>query len=241
MKILYLFSFIGLIFILPSLIFAVHTKSDSVAVDIPGNNFSPGWRRVGRLRIYKGHDLFNYIDGGAELFNEFGFEELNVQLYGNGTEEITLEIYRMKSTVAALGIYLIKKGEETPYPEILTRNSATPFQCIAVKNRYFIVVTNTSGSEDIKRVVISLINRIILTIPEGKKVDLLRRLPQKGRVKGTEIIIAGQYSTESVYTFGEGNILRLGGGVFGVAADYIDSQVQRTALINIQFLKDSCK
>ena len=73
---------------------------------------------------------------------------------------------------------------------------------------------------------------------------IVNRMIEKGitNLTGKDLNISfNQYSTESVYTFGEGNILRLGGGVFGVAADYIDSQVQRTALINIQFLKDSCK
>ncbi len=41
---------------------------------IPPDGAAPGWTRAGTQRVYGPGELYNYIDGGAELFLEFGFE-----------------------------------------------------------------------------------------------------------------------------------------------------------------------
>lgn len=43
---------------------------------IPPDGAAPGWTRAGTQKVYGPGDLYNYIDGGAELFLEFGFEAL---------------------------------------------------------------------------------------------------------------------------------------------------------------------
>jgi hypothetical protein len=68
-------------------------------------------------------DMYGYIDGGAELFFEFGFSELTVQRYRCGERELSLDLYRMTGPDAALAVYLAKKGEERPVPGVEDRNT----------------------------------------------------------------------------------------------------------------------
>jgi hypothetical protein len=91
---------------------------------LPGDGFSAGWKKTGLARTFISQDLFNHIDGGAELFLEFGFVRLLVQTYGGGSSELTAAVYEMESAAAALGIYLMKMGKETPFSEIAARNSS---------------------------------------------------------------------------------------------------------------------
>lgn len=90
---------------------------------LPKDDFVPGWKRSGKAVAFIKADLFNYIDGGAELFLEFGFEKLSIQRYARGKSELTLEVYEMDSPESALGIYLTKCGLETPVKGIAARNS----------------------------------------------------------------------------------------------------------------------
>jgi len=96
-------------------------------VVLPEDNSVAGWVKSERLLRFEKNNLFDYIDGGAELFLEFGFDKLLVQRYkrvgGKGDEEIAVEIYEMESPESALGIYLIKTGKETPIKAIKSRNS----------------------------------------------------------------------------------------------------------------------
>jgi hypothetical protein len=102
---------------------------------IPEPGFAPGWTKAGPLRTFTGQDLFNQIDGGAELFLEFGFVKLRLQAYARGKAELTLNAYEMESAASALGIYLMKMGRETPFPEIGARNSCEEIQLTILKGR----------------------------------------------------------------------------------------------------------
>ncbi len=93
-------------------------------------------------RTFTGQDLFNQIDGGAEIFLEFGFARLRLQAYARERAELTLNAYEMESAASALGVYLMKMGRETPFPEIAARNSAEESQMTIVKGRYFVQVDN---------------------------------------------------------------------------------------------------
>jgi len=207
--------------ILISCVLLISIQSVEEAV-IPADNFVAGWKKSGPVRRYIEKDLFNTIDGAAEMFHEFGFEELRVQRYKREEKEITLEIYRMESPEAALGIYLMKCGDETPAEGISVRNSGSRFQLIVVKGSYFVQVNNPDGNETFLPVMVVLIQHLLKSIPEERPVTLFGFLPKKNLVSGSELIVRGPYALQPIFTFGEGDILRLGGQIFGVVGDYED-------------------
>ena len=47
----------------------------------PGNLTIPGWSRSGPEKTYSQRELYGYIDGGAEIFLELGFETLRLQRF----------------------------------------------------------------------------------------------------------------------------------------------------------------
>jgi len=204
--------------------FILALSSSSVAgIDLPGNDVSPGWVKSGSLLRFPKDDLFNHINGGAELFLEFGFVELQMQHYQNGNQEIVLEVYRMDSPEAALGIYLMKCGQETPLPEISARNSGSSFQVIFVKGNFFVQLNNFEGNDALIPVLVALAQAILSNIPETPSVDLFQHLPELNRVPGSELIIRGMYGLQPIFTFGEGDILQFRGRHFGVVGDYRDA------------------
>ena len=66
----------------------------------------PGIEVSGESKLYVGDDLFDLINGGAELYHEFGFVEVLVtEILIQGTDPLKVEIYDMGSPEAAWGIY----------------------------------------------------------------------------------------------------------------------------------------
>ena len=69
----------------------------------------PGWPPKGDPFIYRGEDLFTYIDGGADIYNEYGFRQVAVQDYASGSgQTVTLEVFEMDGSAAAFGMYTFK-------------------------------------------------------------------------------------------------------------------------------------
>jgi hypothetical protein len=194
--------------VLPRIVAAVVCLVASRAVSaqdfLPPDNFVSGWEKSGPSRTFIRQDLFNHIDGGAELYLEFGFEKLRLQAYTNGQAEISLEVYEMTSPAAALGIYLFQAGRESPWPEVKARNSSEDAQVAAMKGRFFVRVNNFEAA----------------AVPDEATDDPFRILPSDGRLSGTERLVRGPIGLQPYYTFGEGDILGLDGKIFGVLADY---------------------
>jgi len=187
---------------------------------LPGPGFASGWTQAGPLRTFTGQDLFNQIDGGAEIFLEFGFAKLRLQAYARDKAELTLNAYEMESAASALGIYLMMMGRETPFPEIEARNSAEETQITIVKGRYFVQVDNLGDVRASRTEAAALANDFLAGVPEESPLTPLDALPPEGRVTGSERLVRGPYGLQAQFTFGEGDILSLGGRIFGALAEY---------------------
>ena len=148
-------------------------------VCLPADGFLPEWKKEEKITRFIPENLFNYINGGSELFLEFGFKELLVQNYRKAEQEIGIDLYKMENPEAALGIYLMKCGKETPLPEIAARNSFDIHQCAVVKNNYFILVNNFKGNKALIPVMVKVLQTVLNSISEIKTETVLAILPEK--------------------------------------------------------------
>ena len=190
------------------------------SVTCPESGFYPGWDQSGNVQRFVPETLFNHINGGAELFNEFGFRELTLQRYARKDTEIALEVYEMDRPESALGVYLMKSGRETKQTGIPARHSGGLYQLMIVHSRYYIQIHNFSGDSAAVQVMKELAVRLIHSIPVDPGVDLLERLPRENRVPGSQWIFRGPYGLQPVFTLGDGDILSQKGEYYGVTGDY---------------------
>jgi len=207
-----------LVFLIPGTVntFGQQNTLDGFAPD----GYIDGLTKKGNVQEYNKNGLYGYIDGGAELFLEFGFDVLRLQKYQYDNSEISVDVYRMTSPEAALAIYLMKCGEEKPIKEVLARNTGDFYQLTILKGNCFITVNNYDGKKEFFPVMVKLANRTLQSIQDEKAADLFSILPTDGYIEGTKLLVRGMYSLQSVYTLGEGDILSLKNETFGVTAQY---------------------
>ena len=189
-------------------------------IRIPPDGFAPGWKKSEGLRTFAGNRLFDHIDGGAELYLEFGFRKLDVQRYMKGDDELVLEIYEMESPEAGLGLYLMKCGKETPVPGLSARNSSEPAQFTILKGRSFLHINNSSGRGDLVPAMTELANLALAAIPDEKPRDFISLLPRAGLLDGSIVLFRGPVGLQSLFTLGEGDILDQRGRLFGISGTY---------------------
>jgi hypothetical protein len=160
-----------------------------------------GWRRSGEPEIYRKDGLYGYIDGGAEIFLQYGFRELSVTRYtaahaaatgpGRGAPKtVTLEIYRMDSPADAFGIFSIRRaGNEDVSHAIRAPHWISGGQASLVKGDYFINIhAQGLSDEEIRALVASVSARISapVTLPAP-----LSWLPHDDLIRGSERYIRG--------------------------------------------------
>jgi hypothetical protein len=182
--------------------------------------FGAGWKRAAPPRVFEGADLFNHIDGAAELFLELGFRRVVVERYRRAGAELRLDLYEMEDPAGARGLYYHFRGPGEAVPGVAGRNVGNRYQIIMQKGRYFAQVNNFHGDEDRIADMVALANRVWAALPDDEAIEILKLLPDAERVAGSEVIIRGVYTLQTLYTLGAGDVLRLAGQTYGVAADY---------------------
>lgn len=207
---------------------------------LPADQAVAGWVRTGPLKVFTQADLYGYIDGGAELFLEFGFETLTLQRYRTGGDEIAVEIYRMADLPAGLGIYLMKGGKDIRTRDLPYRHIADRYQVMLQQGRYLLLVNRLKGEGDLSAVLNRFAAQVAGNLPAETPRPLLRTLPENGLVPDSTRLIRGPYALGSVYTLGEGDILSLQENkVTAVSARYREAGGAETALLLADYPTDA--
>jgi len=116
-------------------------------------------------RRFSNESLFGYIDGGAELFLEYGFDSLVVTGISYKGNDIRAEIYRMSDPDAAFGIYSVSHFRCTNTTDLTMFYCSSAFQAQFCKGLFYVSIINSNGtaeeqkfSADLASLLISRIN-----------------------------------------------------------------------------------
>ena len=192
------------------------------------------WNPDGPAGVFTGTGLYGHIDGGAEIFFEFGFEELTVRRYAGGRGSIEVEIYRMADPTAALGMYFQKCGNRCDDPAahrgLPTYTSWGRTQFMAVQDRFLVIITASAGDEQTSGALSAFAADVASRLPKGQPPDPADRLPP-GWVAGSLRVIRGPLALQAIITLGEGDVLQLRGTVTAVVADYAPAPAQQACTL----------
>jgi len=208
----------------------LHGQTKSPGLDLlPPNGFLQTWEKSDPARVFNATDLYGFIDGGAELYLEFGFEQLAVQRYRPRVQmsgstgargQVQLEIYRMIDPPAATGVYLMNCGKESADPAFRERHTVNPFQLRFKRDRYYVIVNNLDGDKRNLPQMLEFGEYVASKLPADTPVDAFKALPQANLVRDSLRLIRGPYALQAIYTLGEGDVLQLGRRVTAVAGSY---------------------
>jgi len=104
---------IGIFLILFAIIGPMELKAsaDQMMAFLPKAGEMGDWKPKGEPQYVEGEDLFHLINGGAEVYHEYGFKQAVTVSYENGSQSFNLELYQMNNPQSAYGIYTFKTGE----------------------------------------------------------------------------------------------------------------------------------
>lgn len=87
---------------------------------LPEDGAVPGWSRSGEARFFDAGNLWEYIDGAAEGYLTYGFENVVTQEYADASRawQAVVDIYRMKDARNAFGIYASELNPESEFLHI---------------------------------------------------------------------------------------------------------------------------
>jgi hypothetical protein len=119
----------------------------------------PGYRMT-RSDTFSGDALYGFVDGGADLYLEYGFRKLWVREFTRDRDKITVELYRMQDPPSAFGIYSVSVSRCMQMNRFGSFSCTTPNQIAVAYGPFFINVLNGSGTQE----GISLCEQVVTTL-----------------------------------------------------------------------------
>lgn len=180
---------------------------------------SGSWRPSDSLRIFSGKKLYDLIDGGADIYLEYGFVRAGSRHYRTPLGgEISLEVHEMRDTLAAWGIFsfLVK---ETGSPAVFGQEGVEGDDFVIFwKNRFVVLVTalNEGGRADLGGMARDVDGRIR---PAGRRPALAEALLQPEFRNNGVMFMRGALAFDRGGGFGLGDVFRLREGVSGIYGD----------------------
>jgi len=126
---------------------AALASGDLAAADVP---VPDGWQPVGPAVRYGPDNLWQYIDGAAELFLDFGCRELVVLDIARGDVSLSLNVYDMGEPLDAFGIYARERpaGEEGLAGVGAAAILQPPYRALLLKDRFYVKAEAAGGDVD---------------------------------------------------------------------------------------------
>lgn len=115
-------------------------------------------------REFTGNALWGYINGGADLYLEYGFNFLRVENLKQADQEFAVNIYRMKNAAAAFGIFSVSWFNCTGILPEHNISCFTPYQLQFVKAQYYISIINETGNAEAREISLKLARNILAKI-----------------------------------------------------------------------------
>jgi len=131
---------------------------------------------LNRNECFTGESLWGYMNGGADIYLEYGFEILRVEEFFSEDETIKLELFKMDDPISAFGIYSIKTFKCEQSNITTTTNCFNRFQFQLLYGDYYIQLINESGSEKTKQTMISIAELLLQKIEDKELILPLRYL-----------------------------------------------------------------
>lgn len=216
-----------LVMILSGIVFFLYSSEEQSASPhglhryLPEDSEIGEWKRDGSPQEYKGEDLFIYINGGAEIYHEYGFRQVIIQDYINkDRKSISLEIFEMSTADSAYGIYTFKTDPEETELSLGNQGQLADYYLNFWEGNF--LVTITGFDEDLETVKgLQVIARAVDEKIEskGEKPLLATLLPRKGLKKLSVKYFKGNLGLYNTYQFFSEDAFSLQEGIKGEYKD----------------------
>lgn len=148
------------------------------------------WSFSGQPQVFSPDTLYEYIDGGADLYLKYKFQELQVAEYRKDKASVTVEVYRHRDARQAFGIY---SQERIPGADFVTLGTQGYYEDAVLnflQDRYYVKMSSeNTGAED-REVLLAFGRQLSRELGgSASPPGILSAFPPEGRKRNSEKFI----------------------------------------------------
>jgi hypothetical protein len=137
-----------------------------------------GWKLSGEIQTFDPKTLYEYINGAADLYLAYDFEELKAAEYQNDRKaNVTVDVYRHKTPNDAFGIYSQERLPSANYNDIGIQGYSEKEILNFFAGTYYVKITGFKIESD--EVLTSFARKIAENLGEGRFLLLVSFLERE--------------------------------------------------------------
>jgi len=154
-----------------------------------------GWKQSEEIQTFIPKTLYEYINGAADLYLMYDFEELKVAEYQNEKKaSVTTDVYRHKTSTHAFGIYSQERLPNANYINVGVQGYVESNVLNFFTGPYYVKISSyNTGAED-QEILLAFAKKVAENLGEkGTLPPILASFPEEGKVKNSEKFIAKNF------------------------------------------------
>ncbi len=105
-----------------------------------------GWKGPVAFQTFSPETLYEYINGAADLYLKYDFQELQVAEYhGTGKASLTIEIYRHRTPTHAFGIYSQERNPQAQFLPLGVQGFREEGLLVFVSGNFYVKITGSTS------------------------------------------------------------------------------------------------
>jgi hypothetical protein len=178
----------------PSASPATNSADPGVTALVPSVAFFEHWTLAEGPLTFRPDTLYEYLDGGAPRYLDYGFREAVHVRYSLGSDPqaaVTLDIYDMGSALGAFGIYSSARPQGVAPRSWGAEGYRSETVAAAWKGPVYVHVQ----ADDERPALVGMAERLVADVASRARGDteapaILRPLPPEGRIPGSQRYVA---------------------------------------------------
>jgi hypothetical protein len=155
----------------------------------------PGWKCTLEETVYKPDNLWDLIDGAADLYLEYNFVDLRLGRYQNSdSTEIKVELYRHASEPDAFGIYSQERYPDYHFLDIGAQGYREKGVLNFLAGSYYVKISSVQAGDHVQDGLLSIAQMVESHLQQPKRMpSLLTAFPKAGRQANAEQYVARSF------------------------------------------------
>jgi len=191
---------------------------------LPSHGLPAGWSAGDSVQEYDGEGLSELLDGGAELYREFGFvRSLTREYIGPEGALVIVGVYEMTDPEAAFGLFTVSRREDYQRADYGLVGAESDYQLVFCKGPYFVDLQSMGPGPESQAAVRALGRSVERALPGtvGELPAVMSLLPSGDRLPGSETLVRGVLGLNTCHYLGGSNLLGLSATQPAVLAQYV--------------------
>lgn len=154
-----------------------------------------GWTQSGEIETFIPKNLYEYINGAADLYFMYDFEELKVAEYQNDKKAtVTVDVYRHKTPLLAFGIYSQERLPEANFLDIGIQGYYEKGFLNFLTGPYYVKLSAVNTGPEDREVLVASAKKMAENLGmKGSFPAILSSFPSEGKKLNSELFIARNF------------------------------------------------